>query len=190
MSKVTKLIIGAALVAASSVAGASDLVYNIDFTVGGDAVDGTITTDGSGAPAPSDILAFDLNSSDGVSVSGTASTVFCNTGSCGLVASGNNLAFNFGSTSNNSVVFTQSGSQIALISDEESAPSGGQLATSKDFGFVGDYLSTANVNLGSAPPTSTMMAPEVDPASAASGLTLLFGSLAIFRGRKRRSFAE
>jgi len=54
----------------------------------------------------------------------------------------------------------------------------------------GDYLFTFNSNgqlVGSSPfPTSsTASAPEIDPASAASGLTLLFGLITVMRGRRQ-----
>jgi hypothetical protein len=36
------------------------------------------------------------------------------------------------------------------------------------------------------PPPKTKPAPEVDPGMAASGLSLLFGTLAVLRGRNRK----
>ena len=54
--------------------------------------------------------------------------------------------------------------------------------------YIGNDYGTAtetlkNVKISLAAPTK---APEIDPASAASGVTLLFGSLAVLRSRKRR----
>lgn len=37
---------------------------------------------------------------------------------------------------------------------------------------------------GSTPPGTTVSAPEIDPASAASGLSLLVGGVLVLRGRK------
>lgn len=37
---------------------------------------------------------------------------------------------------------------------------------------------------GSTPPPPTVTAPEIDPASAASGLALLVGGVLVLRGRK------
>jgi hypothetical protein len=47
---------------------------------------------------------------------------------------------------------------------------------------VGEYMST--IQYTSAP--NTFGAPEIDPTSAASGLTLLLGSLLVLRGRRAR----
>jgi hypothetical protein len=52
-------------------------------------------------------------------------------------------------------------------------------------GFLGT-LATGLVSANGV--TTTLLAvkaPEIDPASAASALTLLFGGLAVLRGRKR-----
>ncbi|MHB8476634.1 MAG: hypothetical protein ACYDBZ_10165 [Steroidobacteraceae bacterium] len=38
-----------------------------------------------------------------------------------------------------------------------------------------------------ATPRSAVAAPEIDPASAASGLTLLLGGIAVLRGRRKAS---
>jgi hypothetical protein len=43
--------------------------------------------------------------------------------------------------------------------------------------------------IGSYATASAIMAPEVDPTSAASGLTLLLGGLAVLRGRREKSVA-
>jgi hypothetical protein len=45
---------------------------------------------------------------------------------------------------------------------------------------------TLQVNSPDALAVSRIAAPEMDPSSAASGLTLLFGALAVLRGRTKR----
>ena len=51
------------------------------------------------------------------------------------------------------------------------------------------FLGTLAAGLASANDVTTTLlavrAPEIDPASATSALTLLFGGLAVLRGRKR-----
>ena len=41
-----------------------------------------------------------------------------------------------------------------------------------------------------SPPQSPVRAPEIDPASAMAGLTMLAGGLAVLRGRRRIKSAE
>ena len=57
----------------------------------------------------------------------------------------------------------------------------------KIIGFVALTLSAATVALATVAPTAVQIpAPEIDPASAIGGLTLLLGTVAILRGRRAR----
>jgi hypothetical protein len=47
----------------------------------------------------------------------------------------------------------------------------------------------ANVVIATAPSIAPTAAPEIDPTSAASGLALLLGGLAVLRGRKDTSIS-
>jgi len=47
-------------------------------------------------------------------------------------------------------------------------------------------LATGLASANDVTPLLTVKAPEIDPASATSALTLLFGGLAVLRGRLRR----
>jgi hypothetical protein len=49
----------------------------------------------------------------------------------------------------------------------------------------GQHDNACGVSTGGPPPA----APEIDPASAMAGFTLLLGSLAVFRGRRARNSA-
>ena len=50
------------------------------------------------------------------------------------------------------------------------------------------WTAAAKIGCGCAPPPAltTMAAPEIDPANAVGALTLLLGTLAVFRGRRAR----
>jgi len=54
------------------------------------------------------------------------------------------------------------------------------------FGFELFCLPAWNPDPGSKP----LRAPEIDPASAMAGLTMLVGGLAVLRGRRRKSIQE
>ena len=69
----------------------------------------------------------------------------------------------------------------ALLTDNYCCDSGGNIVTITYYnGPDATFISSLNVSGAKA-------APEIDPASAASGLTLLLGGLAVLRGRRRIS---
>jgi hypothetical protein len=62
--------------------------------------------------------------------------------------------------------------------------SAGSDDNSKCFNFWFITICPTSVN------TNPVKAPEIDPASAMAGLTMLAGGLAVLRGRRRVSFKE
>jgi hypothetical protein len=69
----------------------------------------------------------------------------------------------------------------AVLTDTYCCDSGGNIVTTTYFnGPDATFISSLNVSGAKA-------APEIDPASAASGLTLLLGGVAVLRGRRRIS---
>jgi len=89
-----------------------------------------------------------------------------------------------------------------ILDGQQTDPSGGALALeSAAFSAVNSGYVASNVSVFTpAQPTpingsqeflvvSPMRAPEIDPASAASGLTLLLGGLAVARGRRAKKAA-
>jgi hypothetical protein len=58
-------------------------------------------------------------------------------------------------------------------------------AKSVVFSGTANYIGFADITLGSSKPGGPTAAPEIDPASAVSGLTLLAGALLVLRGRRR-----
>ena len=79
---------------------------------------------------------------------------------------------------------------------KQADPNGGALALeSAAFGAVNNGYVATNVSVYTPRPLNAsqeflvvsppMTAPEIDPASIASGLTLLFGGLAVLRGRRK-----
>jgi hypothetical protein len=85
----------------------------------------------------------------------------------------------------NSLVFGASspctkGTEVTGISTESKSPYD---YLNSHFSF--DITSAGKVQLvGSSPWAGTVSAPEIDPNSAAAGLALLFGGLAVLRGRR------
>jgi|ERR1700683_3179332 len=86
------------------------------------------------------------------------------------------------------------------IFDNQQTPSGGALALeSAAFSAVNKGYVASNVSVFTPTPANLsqeflvvsppMPAPEIDPASAASGLTLLLGGLAVARGRRAKKAA-
>ncbi|HTB88160.1 MAG TPA: hypothetical protein VK743_09425 [Steroidobacteraceae bacterium] len=78
------------------------------------------------------------------------------------------------------------GGALALESAAFSAVSNGYVATNVSV-FTPRPINASQEFLVVSPP---VMAPEIDPASIASGLTLLFGGLAVLRGRRGYSPGE
>lgn len=70
------------------------------------------------------------------------------------------------------------------LSDDSGYPTASQITTGGLYGI--DVLAYAGiaVPVEGGPPPSTGVAPEIDPASAMSALTLLLGGLTVLRGRK------
>jgi hypothetical protein len=67
----------------------------------------------------------------------------------------------------------------------------GANGTGTMFTYTGPTIRPCSVNAGSASAgtwtvTGALAAPEIDPASAAAGLTLLLGGMAVMRGRRQR----
>ncbi|HTT05512.1 MAG TPA: hypothetical protein VMF64_09500 [Steroidobacteraceae bacterium] len=71
---------------------------------------------------------------------------------------------------------------LALSLGAASAASAAQWAGAAHYGFQ----AAAHTNWATTQSTSATSAPEIDPAGALSGLTLLLGGLAIVRGRRLR----
>jgi hypothetical protein len=192
MNTVAKWMMTAALGSVWSLATAQE-TFNVDFTVGGDTVTGSITTDvSSGALVATDITNYSLTDSLlGVSVNMTAdgftSAPFATTG---LVITGNQLEFNFANSTPAASFFgVCCGPSIDLADTAVSAFAGGSMIAVPYVGaIVGPQLAHGALTiLGTAPATTA--APEIDPASAAGGLALLVGGLLVLRGRKQQSIA-
>jgi|SRR5271165_31920 len=191
MNTVAKWMMAAALGSAWSLATAQE-TFNVNFTVGGDNVTGTITTDvSSGALGVTDITNYSLTDSLlGVSVNMTADGFTSGPYPTGLVIAGNQLEFNFANSAPAAALFgVCCGPTIDLADTGASAFAGGSLTALPFGGAIVSPLKAggALTILGTAPATTA--APEIDPVSAASGLALLVGGLVVLRGWKQQSIA-
>jgi hypothetical protein len=193
MMKLANWIVAVALIAVSGVAGAQDRYYiqtGAFPTIGDISATGFFQTSGIGTDT---VTGFDLTLSSGrQSVTLCSSSLFGCTvndfipGQMGIVDTGTQLVC----TAN------------CLFYDDEvgiNFPTGfvfvgGSLGQGETEQYrVGGYQNTAVVAapirgfvIAAQKPTS---APEIDPASASSGLTLLLGGLAVLGDRKRRTIA-
>lgn len=186
MNTIAKWMMTAALGSAWSLATAQE-TFNVNFTVGGDNVTGFITTDVStGALGVTDITNYSLTDSlEGVSVNMTADGFTSGPYPTGLVITGNQLEFDFANPVASAALFgVCCGPTINLAAGSASSFLGGSMIVVPFGGaIVGPYLAhDALTILGTAPATTA--APEIDPASAASGLALLVGGLVVLRGRR------
>jgi len=167
------------------------------------AINGPMTINATGAMNVIDIGSLNLGNGQTLTLNGSASQQFVindsgnftlnsgliiETGGLtaddvvfNLTSSGNNLSTSGGlnneSVINGIVLDVNGGVAMApgLINGELIA--GGQTV---------HLVSGASINQVIPPPTA---APEIDPTSAASGLTLLMGGLVVLRGRKQQSIA-
>jgi len=172
---------------------AAQTTYNVDFLINAfpgenELVQGTITTDGQTGPlAPSDITSWSLFSDSAqtpFSASGGPGSVSMSSPPGLLTASASALTYNF---TTDGFVFFQSASGAGVSLQEITTVNGD------------DSIITINNGSGYTPsydvlPVSTVFAtvsaPEMDPASAASGLTLLLGTLAVLRGRRAKPISS
>ena len=195
MMKLVGCIGTVALIAASGVANAQDTYYvqNGSFaTIGGISAAGFFETSGVGSDT---VTGFDITLKEGAqSVTLCSSSAFgCTvndliTGETGVTDTGTKLVC----------------SSTCQLYDSEvgfAAPSGFVFAGSQAFqGATEQYRLNGydNTTNAAAPAGSfviaagksvTTSAPEIDPASAVSGLTLFFGGLAMLAARKRKAVA-
>jgi hypothetical protein len=194
MMKLVSCIGTVALIAVSGVASAQDTYYvqnGMFASIGGISATGFFQTSGIGTDT---VTGFDITLHDGgQSVTLCSSSAFgCKvndliTGETGVTDTGSKL------TCSASCQFYDSEVGVA-------APSGFVFAGSKAFQGAAEqyrlngYNNTTDVAApkGSfviAAGKATTSAPEIDPASAASGLTVLFGVLATLVGRKRKAIS-
>lgn len=163
-------------------------------------VSGTLATDGkTGLLSQSDITGFDLSLSDQSVTDSLASASGAGYSlvavypwlTDGLSVSGNALTFDFGMGSAGLLKFFSPDFQETwiLAGGLANCPCNPSVPT-----YGTDYVQLSDGNRQFAVRTDVMTigtaeavaAPEIDPIMAAGGLTLLFGVLAVLRGRRRK----
>jgi hypothetical protein len=159
-------------------------VYKVDFKAESERITGFIdlAAHSPGPLTPSEITGWTLLSVAGdpvtfsLSSSDAGASVFCSGApGCGLAASASSLTFIRGVRAD---IFFRDSTHSLAISTPTTVANGN---------FPAVLINTPDSGLvGFSPITGTTIArtsaPEMDPASAASGLTLLLGSLLVFRG--------
>lgn len=183
----SKVLFGVALLMASSAAYAQDLTYVlIPVNDGiGDTLVGTITTDGNlGVLQGSDILSFQFtyDLSAGLTIDDhTPSTdvgTWGTTDGTAFVVNTHGIPTGVEATA---TTLTSVGGGTLWFADEPLSNAEVLIGNSRVL-FSDQHLSE-QTGLPINPVFAT--APEIDPASATSALTLLFGGIAVLRGRKR-----
>jgi hypothetical protein len=187
MYSTMKWMVATALVGIGGTA-AAQVTYNVDFTTSFDneLIQGTITTDGQTANplTASDITSWSLYATSGPAPfsfgGGPGSvTVFAPPGASPLTASATSLTYNF--TEDASILFQSTGGNAVGFQEITTA------AGDDSFVLVNTGGVSTQLNMLAAPTViATVAAPEMDPASAAGGLTLLLGTLAVLRGRRAK----
>jgi hypothetical protein len=199
---------------AAAPAQAADIVYSIDQSgttpiVGGensplsDTEIGTITTNGTiGVLTASDIVSWNLaltdksNAAYDVTLNSSNSGISSFNGN-GLTASATALSFNYSDAGADfGIQGTKygfySGYQYVCFSASAGACAAGNTIVPYYYATDGVQVAlTGTQNLGGSGGgggTSTHSAPEIDSASAMTGLTLLLGVLAVIRGRRAIKF--
>jgi hypothetical protein len=161
-------------------------VYRVDFKAESERITGFIdlAAHSLGPLTPSEITGWSFSSVAGdpvafsFSSSDAGAAVFCSGApGCGLTASATSLTFIPGVQAD---IFFRDSQDSLAISTPTAVASGN---------FPAVLINTPNSGLvGFSPITGTKIArvsaPEIDPGSAAGGLTLLLGGLLVFRGRR------
>jgi len=162
-------------------------VYRVDFKAESERITGFIdlAANSLGPLTPSEITGWSFSSVAGdpvafsFSSSDAGAAVFCSGApGCGLTASATSLTFISGVQAD---IFFRDSQDSLAISTPTAVASGN---------FPAVLINTPNSGLvGFSPITGTTIArrvsaPEIDPGSAAGGLTLLLGGLLVFRGRR------
>jgi hypothetical protein len=167
--------------------------YDVDFSSQGETISGTILlADGTtGSVANSDIDSFSLSGTGPVIFSYAAASD-SGTGGGALEVANGDLYFNpppwyLGQTGDLIMQSAYNGFG-PLTFCGGGCPAGGSGRTSGPGmivyggGKTGIFSLADGLLLGTDPPAS---APEIDPAGAMGGVTLLLGALAVMRGRRR-----
>jgi hypothetical protein len=193
MMKLVSCLGTVALIAVSGVAGAQDTYYVQDgmfATIGGISATGFFRTSGIGTDT---VTGFDITLSEGAQ-----SVTLCSSSAFGCKVN-DLITGEFGVTDTGSKLVCSASCQF--FDDEVGvvAPSGFVFTGSNAFpGATEQFRLQGYDNTGevAAPKGSFVIAagkavsaPEIDPASAASGLTVLFAGLAVLMGRKSKNIA-
>jgi len=188
MQTLPKWMMCLALIGASGAAMAQ-ATYTVDFMADSERITGSITlaANSLGLVTPSEIMDWSFGSAAGdptvfsLSSKDAGAQTICVSGhNCGLTATAAALTFTSISQTITEIVFDDINAGTVLALDGPGVmqgPSPGVLITASG------GLSGYDLPLGTKIATR---APEMDSASAAAGLTLLLGSLAVMRGRRPR----
>jgi hypothetical protein len=203
--RISALVLGSLLIVGGG-ARAASTTYDVDLTIGTGTIVGAITTNGAlGELSTADFTKWSLALTD-TAIAGlpqtltqanSALTFLSQSGAAisatpDMQASRSTITWNFGSHDGDLFAFQLNGKQSgdagfcganagSVTCDSEPDPAltiGNPNATTK-----ADFVTeTGIVKLG------TVAAPEIDPASTASALTLLLAGLAVVGGRKRHGY--
>jgi len=182
-----KWMMALALIGVNSAAMAQ-VVYSVNFMADSERIVGTIdlAANSLGPLTPSEITGWSLSSVAGDPVSfafassDAGAFVACSGApGCGLTASKSALTFISGVQADIFFSDPAAGGSIAINTPAVVANGNfpAVLLNTPDSGLVG-FQSIKGMKI------ATAAAPEIDPASAACGLTLLLGSLLVLRGRR------
>jgi|HubBroStandDraft_1064217.scaffolds.fasta_scaffold428090_1 hypothetical protein len=177
-----------AMLAGVGAARASSITYDVDLTIGAGSVVGSVTTNGAtGVLVSADFTNWNLElNGPGASFDLTPTNSVAFILGSDATATTRNILFNFSGTAGDILVFQDglySGyNYFCAAVTTTSCKQGEGVVPQYYTDPSAQYMSVTGTQVIATVPSTP--APEIEPASAASGLTLLLGALLVLRGRR------